>query len=101
MRLPAFLRQFRTAADVERAIARELWLGTPGDGVVRQAFRINRSSDGTFLVALAPGVSWRAVTRQAGRLLSEESAEVLVRARLTLAFKDRGATFAGVSQDVG
>jgi hypothetical protein len=95
MRLPFVRRRFRTRADLDRAITDALWLAVPRVGQIREAFPAVAASDGSFVVFLAHGVSYRAVTRRAGRLLNEESAEVMVRSRLTLAFKDRNAIFAG------
>jgi hypothetical protein len=100
MRLPARFRQFKTRVDVERAIDEALWLFSPYPDMVREAYPIVAASDGSFVVFIAHGVSYRAVTRRAGRLLSEESAEVMVRSSLAMAFRDRNAVFAGRAADL-
>ena len=93
--LPAFLRRFRSREDVERAIAEAIWLYAPEPGRVRVAFPVVAGPDGGYVVFLAHGTTYRAVTQGAGRILNEESAEVLVRARLEVAFRNRNATFVG------
>lgn len=93
--LRRFLRRFRSAAQVEQAIAEALWLFARQDADVEATFQIVSLGGGAFAAWLAPGVSYRAVLRGSGQLLSEQEAEVLVRTRLILAFKERGAIFMG------
>lgn len=97
--LRRFLRRFRSAADVECAIAEALWLFAFEDAAVKETFQIVSIDGGGFAAWLRPEISWHAVLRGTGRLLSEQESEVLVRSRLVLAFKERGAIFMGRGLD--